>query len=101
MKSLTFPPGNRSQTAVAEGGNFSMLNSTPNFSKKQLARNSGSRNIGTIVDDRLVKRASCKKHMLWNPRGWAFDRELLVLVREAGVTTVEVFDYVPHITYTA
>ncbi len=69
--------------------------------KKIPVYNNRGQVVGVIQNGILKKNANSKKHMLWNPHGWAFDAEILEKARRLSIRNIEIFDSETHITYHA
>jgi hypothetical protein len=68
---------------------------------KQPVFNGKGKVVGHIFGRTLFKNVSGDQHMLRNPKGWAWDTDILNTANQIGVTNVEISDRESGKTYKA
>lgn len=75
-----------------------------NFNTKQSrtpVRAADGRVVGWVEKDTLRKNVNASRHMLQNPRGWAWDVSILDNAEKKGVMYTEIHDQETQVVYHA
>ena len=62
-----------------------MPNYTSKFEEVRPVKSASGRIVGEIIDDLLVKSVRSSRHMLRDPRGWAWDEAIITEAEAQGV----------------